>query len=80
MTILKHILQKRYRVAISFYNLHFRQTPTKSDLLWEVDLVQQLWKSVVWIGLLRSSQKLDAVGKREEEKGRCRRATGQELT
>lgn len=66
---------------MSFFNLHFRQTPAKCDLLWEVDLVQQWWESVVCKGLLRSSQKLDAVGKREEEKeGGCRRATVQELT
>lgn len=66
---------------MSFYTLHFRQTAPKSQQLWEVDLVQQWWKSVVWTGLLRSSQELDAVGKREEEKeGGCRRATGQELT
>lgn len=46
-----------------------------------MDLVQQWWESVVWIGQLRSSQKLEAVGKREGKKeGGCRRATVQELT
>lgn len=73
--------EKVHSSNVKSYTLHFRQTPTKSDLLWEVDLVQQWWKSFVWIGLLRSSQKLDAVGKREEEKeGGCRRAAAQELT
>lgn len=33
---------------MSFYTLHFRQTAPKSDLLWEVDLVQQWCGQACW--------------------------------
>ncbi|KAJ7425242.1 hypothetical protein WISP_24317 [Willisornis vidua] len=35
---------------VDIYTLHFSQAPTTSDLFWDIDLV---WKSVVYIGMLR---------------------------
>lgn len=53
---------------MSFYNLHFRQTPAKSDLLWEVDLVQQWWESVVFAEIITEAGCSGQEGRREQRR------------